>query len=443
VRTLFSNAYVVTMDDEGTELDNGWLLAEDGLLVDVGDGAPPFAEHFENLAGMLVTPGLVNAHHHLYQNLTRTRAQESDLFGWLTELYPVWARIDAEAEYAAARAGLAELALSGATTVFDHHYVFPPGRNGLVEAEIQAAKDVGVRLVASRGSMDVGRSQGGLPPDNLVEDPDDVLADTEGLAVLHEEGPGARTQIAVAPCSPFSVSKQLMSDSAELARKLGLVLHTHLAETVEEEEYCQGLFGCRPIEYLEQVGWLAADVWCAHCVHLSPEDVHAFAEAGTGVAHCPSSNLRLGAGLAPVRWMLDEGVRVGLGVDGSASNERADLLGEVKQALLVARGRGGPGALTARDALRLGTRGGAAVLGRRDIGSLEAGKCADFAVWRTDSLEFGGADDLVAALVLSAPHAVERLYVGGEAVILDGGLVNVDQVEVIHDHRREAERFRQ
>ena len=442
MRTLFSNAYVVTMDDAGTEIENGWVLAEDGFIVEVGDGSPPFAEHFENLAGALVTPGLVNTHTHLYQNLTRTRAQQADLFTWLRELYPVWGRIDAGAEYAAARAGLAELALSGATTVFDHHYVFPRGCTGLVEAEIQAAKDVGVRIVASRGSMDVGVSQGGLPPDDLVEDLDHILADTEGLAVLHEDEPGAWTQVVVAPCSPFSVSKRCMVESAELARRLGLKLHTHLAETVQEEEYCRGLFGCRPVEYLEQVGWLADDVWCAHCVHLADDDVRAFAHSGTGVAHCPTSNLRLGAGIAPVRRMLDEGLRVGLGVDGSASNERGDLVGEVKQALLVARGRDGPGAMTVRDALRLATRGGAAVLGRDDVGSLEPRKCADFAVWRMDSLEFGGADDPVAALVLTGPHAVHRLYVGGEPVVLGGELVRVNEFEVIHDQRREAQRFR-
>ncbi|MGH3024658.1 MAG: amidohydrolase family protein, partial [Gaiellaceae bacterium] len=243
MRTLFSNAYVVTMDDAGTEIENGWLLVEDGFVVEVGDGPPPIAEHFENLAGALITPGLVNTHHHLYQTLTRTRAQEADLFTWLRTLYPLWARVDAEAEYAAARAGLAELALGGCTTVFDHHYVFPPSRAGLVEAEIQAARELGVRLVAGRGSMDVGESEGGLPPDDLVEDLDAVLADTEGLFALHEEGRGAWTQIAVAPCSPFSVSKRLMSESAALARRLGLRLHTHLAETIEEEEYCRGLFG--------------------------------------------------------------------------------------------------------------------------------------------------------------------------------------------------------
>jgi cytosine/adenosine deaminase-related metal-dependent hydrolase len=298
-----------------------------------------------------------------------------------------------------------------------------------------------VRMVASRGSMDLGESKGGLPPDDLVEECDAVLADTEGLAVLHEEGPGAWTQIAVAPCSPFSVTKRLMTESADLARRLGLRLHTHLAETVEEEEYCQGIFGCRPVEYLEQVGWLEGDVWCAHCVHLSDEDVLRFARCGVGVAHCPTSNLRLGAGVAPVGALLDAGVRVGLGVDGSASNERGDLFLEVKQALLVARGRGGPGALTARQALRLGTRGGAAVLGRDDLGSIEPGKCADLAVWRTDGLEFGGAEDPVAALVLAGPHRVERLYVGGELAVADGRLTRADEEEIAREHRRHAAGF--
>ena len=322
-----------------------------------------------------MTPGLVNTHHHLYQTLTRARAQEADLFTWLRELYPVWAGIDAEAEYAAARTGLAELALSGCTTVFDHHYVFPRGRPGIFEAEVEAARELGVRLVASRGSMDLGASDGGLPPDELVEELDAVLAETERLhGAFHESGPGARVQLAVAPCSPFSVTGRLMEESAALARRLGLVLHTHLAETVEEEAYCRELYGCSPVEYLERLGWLADDVWCAHCVHLSDGEVARFAETGTGVAHCPTSNLRLGAGVAPVRSLLDAGVRVGLGVDGSASNERSDLFGEVKQALLVARGRGGGEAMTAREALRLGTRGGAEVLRRDDIGSLEAGE---------------------------------------------------------------------
>jgi cytosine/adenosine deaminase-related metal-dependent hydrolase len=434
---LLAGGYVVTMDDESTELEGGWILVRDGLIEAVGDGDPPAADQRLDLRGALVTPGLVNTHHHLYQTLTRARAQEADLFSWLRELYPVWAGIDAEAEYAAARTGLAELALSGCTTVFDHHYVFPRGRTGLIEAEIQAARELGLCIVASRGLMDLGESQGGLPPDSLVEEIDDVLADTERLAALQDD----QIRIAVAPCSPFSVTKRLLVESAELARRLGLQLHTHLAETVEEEAYCRELYGCTPVEYLADLGWTAADVWCAHCVHLSADDVAVLARTGTGVAHCPTSNLRLGAGVAPVREMLDAGVRVGLGVDGSASNERSDLLFEVKQALLVARGRGGPAAMTAREALRLGTRGGAAVLGRWDIGSIEPGKCADLAVWRTDSLEMGGAVDPVAGLVFSAPHRVDRLYVGGEEVVRNGRLVNADEEEIAREHRAQATRF--
>jgi cytosine/adenosine deaminase-related metal-dependent hydrolase len=439
--TLFTNAYVVVGDEAGTEHDGGWLLVEGGFVAATGGGDRPAADETVDLGGALVTPGLVNTHHHLYQTLTRARAQEADLFTWLRTLYPVWAGIDAESEYAAARTGLAELALSGCTTVFDHHYLFPPGVEGLLEAEVQAAGELGVRIVAARGSMDLGESRGGLPPDHVVETTDNALAETENAARLHESGPGARVQIVVAPCSPFSVTKELMRESVELARKLGLRLHTHLAETVEEDAYCQELYGCRPVEYLEQQGWLAEETWCAHCVHLSAEDVASFADADVGVAHCPTSNLRLGAGVAPVRELMDARVRVGLGVDGSASNERSDLLFEVKQSLLVARGRGGPGAMTVREALRLGTRGGASVLGRDDIGSLERGKCADFAVWRTDRLEFGGADDPVAALVLSAPHRVDRLYVGGREVVRDGRLVKADEDAIAREHRAQARRL--
>jgi cytosine/adenosine deaminase-related metal-dependent hydrolase len=442
MRSLLANGHVVTMDDDGTELARGWVLVEDGVVAALGAGEPPAADEVADLGGAVVMPGLVNTHHHLYQTLTRARAQQADLFTWLRELYPVWAGIDAEAEYAAARTGLAELALSGCTTVFDHHYVFPQGRDGLIEAEVQAARELGLRLVASRGSMDLGVSDGGLPPDELVEEIETVLAETERLASsLHETGPGARIQIAVAPCSPFSVTGRLMTESAALARRLGLLLHTHLAETVEEEEYCRSLYGCRPVEYLEELGWLAGDVWCAHCVWLSHTDVDRFAATGTGVAHCPSSNLRLGAGVAPVRQLLDADVRVGLGVDGSASNERGDLFLEVKQALLSARGRGGGAAMTAREALRLGTRGGAAVLGRDDIGSLEPGRCADLAVWRTDGLELAGASDPVAGLVLSGPHRVDRLLVGGEEVVRDGHLVRADEAEIAREQRAQARKL--
>jgi cytosine/adenosine deaminase-related metal-dependent hydrolase len=438
VTRLLVNAHVVTMDDAGMEHENGWLLLADGFVQDVGSGPRPEADEVHDLGGAVVTPGLVNTHHHLWQNLTRARAQEKNLFGWLRELYPVWAAIDEEAEYAAARAGLAELALSGCTTVFDHHYLFPPGVTGLLEAEIRAAQELGMRIVASRGSMDLGESAGGLPPDSVVEDRDEALAATEQAAKLAD---GAMVGIAVAPCSPFSVTRELMSESAELARRLGLPLHTHLAETAEEEEYCQELYGCTPVEYLEQLGWLADDVWCAHCVHLRAAELLKLAATDVGVAHCPSSNMRLGAGIAPVRRLLDEGVRVGLGVDGSASNERGDLFLEVKQALLVARARGGPESMTARDALRLGTRGGAAVLGRDDIGELSAGKRADLAVWSTSTLELSGASDPVAGLVLSGPHRVDRLYVAGEEVVRDGGLVRADEEEIAKDHRAQAARF--
>jgi len=438
VSTLFTNAHVVTMDDGGAEHSGGWLLVDDGLVQDVGSGPRPEADETYDLGGGVVTPGLINTHHHLWQNLTRARAQEENLFGWLQTLYPVWAAIDEEAEYAAARCGLAELALSGCTTVFDHHYLFPPGRQGLLEAEIRAARELGVRIVASRGSMDLGESDGGLPPDSIVEERDEVLSATEAAAGLAD---GAQVEIAVAPCSPFSVTKELMRESAELARRLGLRLHTHLAETVEEEEFAREKFGCTPVEYVAELGWLAEDVWCAHCVHLSRDDVAKFGEHDVGVAHCPSSNMRLGAGLAPVRELLDAGVRVGLGVDGSASNERGDLFLEVKQALLVARARGGPKALTARDAIRLGTRGSASVLGRDDIGQLARSKRADFAVWRTDGLELGGASDPVAGLVFAGPHRVDQLYVGGEELVRDGHLVRTEEDEIAREQRRHAERF--
>ena len=433
---ILANCRVVTMDDAGTEHERGWVRIDEGLIAETGSGEPP--GEAEDLHGAVVTPGLVNTHHHLYQTLTRARAQQADLFTWLRELYPVWARLDAEMEHAAARAGLAELVLSGCSTVFDHHYVFPRGVSGLIEAELDAARSIGVRFVAARGSMDLGESDGGLPPDALVEDLDAILADTERLAALAD---GDLVGVAVAPCSPFSVTSNLMEESAALARRLGLQLHTHLAETVEEREYCRECYGCSPVEYLERVGWVDGDVWCAHCIHLSDADVQTFGRAGVGVAHCPTSSLRLGAGVAPVRSLLAAGVRVGLGVDGTASNERGDLFAEVKQALLVARGRDGSAALTARDALRLGTRGGAEVLRRTDIGSLEQGKRADIAVWRTDTLEFGGAEDFVANLVLSGPHRVDRLLVGGREIVRGGALVNASEQEIAAEHRKQAKRL--
>jgi cytosine/adenosine deaminase-related metal-dependent hydrolase len=431
---LLHNAYVVTMDDAETEHEDGWVLIENGLVGAVGDGAPPAADERIDLGGAVLAPGLVNTHHHLYQTLTRAQAQQADLFTWLKTLYPIWARLDGEAEYAAARTGLAELALTGCTTAFDHHYVFPQGQPDVIDALIQAASELGLHLVIGRGSMDLGESKGGLPPDSLVEDTDTILEETERLV-------GRGVEVAVSPCSPFSVTKELMRESAELARRRGLTLHTHLAETVEEDAYCRELFGLSPVEYLEELGWLADDVWCAHCVHLSPDEVQRFADTGTGVAHCPTSNLRLGAGFAPVRAMVDVGVRVGIGVDGSASNERGDLFLEVKQALLVARGRHGPHAMTAREALRLGTRGGASVLRRDDIGSLEPGKRADLAVWPLDGLELAGAADPVAGLVFAGPHRVDRLFVGGEEIVREGRLMRADEEEIARQHRVQARRF--
>ena len=407
MRTLYANGWVVTMDDEETEHRDGWVLVDDTVIAATGGGAEPKHDERVDLGGAVVTPGLVNTHHHLYQTLTRARAQQADLFSWLRELYPVWARIDAEAEYAAARTGLAELALSGCTTVFDHHYVFPRGREGILEAEVQAARELGVRIVASRGSMDLGVADGGLPPDELVEELDAVLAETERLAgALHEAGPGARVQIAVAPCSPFSVTGRLMEESAALARRLGLVLHTHLAETVEEEAYCRELYGCSPVEYLDRLGWLDRDVWCAHCVHLSDARGRAVRRARGPASR--TARPRTSASAPASRRCgscVDAGVRVGLGVDGSASNERERPLPRGQAgAARRARSRRRRTAMTAREALRLATRGGAEVLRRDDIGSLEPGKQADLAMWRTDGLELGGADDLVA--VSSSPGRI-------------------------------------
>ncbi len=294
---LLHNGWICTVDEARAEFEDGWVLVEEGRIAAVGGGKTPEADERVDVRGAVVTPGLVNTHHHLYQTLTRARAQQANLFEWLRANYPLWTRLDAESEYAAARCGLAELALSGCTTVFDHHYVFPRGQQGLVEAELQAARELGVRIVASRGSMDLGESDGGLTPDVLTEELDSVLAETERLVGFAD---GDLVQVVAAPCSPFTVTRELMVESAALARRLGLRLHTHLAETVEEDQFCRELYNCRPLEYLEDLGWTADDVWCAHCVHLSAADIDAFAKGGVGVAHGPTSNLRLGAGVAPV-----------------------------------------------------------------------------------------------------------------------------------------------
>ena len=432
MKRLFANAYVVVMDDAGSEHESGWLLVEGGVVAATGSGSEPEADERVDLARALVTPGLVNTHHHLNQTLTRARAQEADLFTWLKTLYPVWARIDAEAEHAAARTGLAELALAGCTTVFDHHYVFPRGAGDLIEAEMTAADELGVRLVPSRGSMDLGESDGGLPPDSIVEELDDVLAETERLADKHPD-------LVVAPCSPFSVTGKLMEESAELARRRGLQLHTHLAETAEEETYCQQLYGCRPVEYLERLGWLDGDVWCAHCVHLSDEDVQRFGETGTGVAHCPRSNGALGCGVAPLAELRAAGARVGVGTDSPASAPSFDFFEELRSVVLTARARAArPDVLSAAEALELGTLGSARALGLdAEVGSLVVGKRADIAVVSLAGSPYLPWEDPAAAVVFGgSPDRVIATYVDGEARYEKGGMDWQELTAAAHSARR-------
>ena len=435
---------LVTMDDAGTEIPGGSLLIEDGVIAWVGSGEPPDAEGARRVdgRGAVAIPGLVNTHHHLFQTLTRVRAQDEGLFEWLVELYPIWAGVDVESELAAARVGLAELALSGCTTTTDHHYIFPKGADGLLEAEIEAAREVGLRFHPCRGSMDLGESDGGLPPDRVVEDTDQVLRETqEAIARFHDPAPGAMLRIAVAPCSPFSSTERLMRESAELARRHDVRLHTHIAETRDEERFCLERFGRRPLELLADLGFLGPDVWLAHCVHLDHKDVRRMAESGTSAAWCPSSNLRLGSGTAPARSLLDEGANVGLGVDGSASNDAGHLLGEARQAMLTVRGVGGPAAMSAREAIRVATRGGAAALGRDDVGSLEVGKRGDVALFSVEGLGFAGAgSDPVAALLFCSPGRVRDLLVDGHAVVEDGRLTGVDEEEVARRGRRASAR---
>ena len=426
---------VATMDDAGTELEDASILIDAGVIRWIGVGRPPVSQPHEVLDGhgLVAIPGLVNTHHHLYQTLTRVRAQQGGLFEWLRELYPVWATIDADWERSAAEVGLAELALSGCSTTTDHHYVFPSGVLGLLETEIEVAAQLGMRFHPCRGSMDLGQSKGGLPPDGVVEDRDAILAATDdAIARFHNPEPGSMLRIAVGPCSPFSVSPELMRESAALARRHGVRLHTHIAETLDEENYCQKIFRRRPVEFLEDLGFLGPDVWLAHCVHLGAPDIARLADAKTGVAWCPTSNMRLGSGFAPGRELLDAGVTVGLAVDGSASNDSGNLLGEARQALLTTRARKGAAAMTARDVLRLATRGGAACLGRDDIGSLQVGKRADIALFAIDGVGFRGAEsDPIAALIFCNPGTVQHLFVEGKLVVHDGHLVNVSEGSLI------------
>jgi cytosine/adenosine deaminase-related metal-dependent hydrolase len=447
-RIVIENATIATVDGAATEISTGHLVVDGNRITAVGAGpAPRVADdvptRWVDGTGCLVTPGLVNTHHHFYQWLTRGLAQDAILFDWLVALYPVWSRIDEESVLAAARGSIAALLLSGCTTTSDHHYLFPQGGGDLLGATIRAGRELGIRLHATRGSMDRGQSDGGLPPDFAVESIDAILA--AGAAAVeqhHDPAPDAMVRIGLAPCSPFSVSADLLRESAIQARDLGVRLHTHGAETVEEEQYCYEQFGVRPTEYLESLGWLGSDVWMAHCVHLSEADIARFAATGTGVAHCPSSNARLGAGIAPLPEWLAADVPVGLGVDGAASNEHGGLGPELRAALLFARARSGPAALTARQVLQVATTGGARVLGRAaEIGSLEAGKLADVAVWRVDGLAHSSIADPVAALVLGALPPLALLVVNGRAVVEDGRLTTADVDAVARDAANQSQRL--
>ncbi len=417
------------------EIDNGWVLARDGMIAEIGSGPPPPADEVIDEPNCLAMPGLVNAHDHMYQWATRGYVPDGTLFEWLRALYPVWARIDAETVRVAARAAIANLLLSGCTLSTDHHYVFPHRRPGIFEALVDAARELGLRFHPCRGSMSLGESQGGLPPDSVVEKEDDILADTEAvIARHHNPRPGSMCRVVVAPCSPFSVTPQLMRDSAELARRHEVRLHTHLAETLDEERFCVEKFGMRPFELMEDLGWTGDDVWYAHGIHLNDAEVDRIAEVHTGVAHCPSSNMRLGAGACRVEDLVRAGARVGLGVDGSASNEDANLAMEAHQALLLARVRNAsPQALDARTAWRLATKGGAECLGRDDCGTLEPGKCADVVCFRVDDLAHAGIKDLLAGLALAPPARAQTVIVNGRAVVRGGRLLTADEDQVARE----------
>jgi cytosine/adenosine deaminase-related metal-dependent hydrolase len=429
--TIISGAHVVTMDAGRAEYRSGYVVVDGNRIVETGSGPAPGDEggRVVDGRGCLLTPGLVNTHQHLYQWATRGLAVDSTLFEWLTSLYPVWAAIDEKVVNVAARAALAWLALGGCTTTTDHHYVFPRGGGDLLAAEIEAARTVGLRFHPCRGSMDRGRSAGGLPPDEVVEDRDAVLtASAEAADRWHDPSSGSMLRIALAPCSPFSVSAELMRESADLARQRKLRLHTHLAETLDEQDYCRERFGRTPLEYAEELGWIGEDVWFAHAVHLDDASIQRVGATRTGVAHCPASNARLGAGIARTRELRDAGTPVGLGVDGAASNEAGSLIDSARQALLFARARGGPSAMTVREALELATLGGASVLGRADeIGSIEPGKLADLALWRLDGLGHADIEDPVAALLLGTQPPLELLLVNGAPIVERGRLTVVDE----------------
>lgn len=434
---LLKNAsMLVTMDDERRTIADGAIFAGGNVIEMVGatPDLPAEADRVIDATGMVVLPGLINTHHHLYQTLTRAlpAVQNANLFDWLTYLYPIWAELTAEAVYHSALVGLAELLLSGCTTVSDHLYLVP--KDSRHDDEIRAARELGVRFHPCRGSMSLGQSQGGLPPDSVVETEDAILADCERLlSAFHDPQPYSMLRLVVAPCSPFSVTGDSMKRSAAWARRHGLAMHTHVAETLDEEEFCLQRFGCRPVEYMRQLDWMGSDVWYAHAVHLNQDEIELMAETGTGVAHCPSSNMRLGSGIAPIREMLDAGVKVSLAVDGSASNDSSHMLAEARQALLLQRVTKGAAALTVEETLEMATLGGARVLGRDDVGSLQPGKAADFVGVTLDRLQFAGAacHDPVATLLMCTPPTVDLSVINGRIAVEDGHIPKLDLERIV------------
>lgn len=453
---IINSTVLVTMDNQRREIAGGGLFIRDGFIEQVGQTAelPEHADEVLDLSGHIVLPGLINTHHHFYQTLTRVvpAAQNSNLFNWLKTLYPIWGRMTGEDIWISTQTALAELALSGCTTASDHLYIFPNGAR--LDDEIHAASEIGLRIHASRGSMSLGESKGGLPPDHVVEDEAYILKDSQRLIEqYHNAKSGAMIQIVLAPCSPFSVTPTLMQSSAVLAREYGVHLHTHLAETQDEETFCIEKSGFRPVAFMEKLNWLGSDVWFAHSVHVNEDEINIYAKTGSGVAHCPTSNMRLASGIAPLMDMLRMGVKVGLGVDGSASNDGSNLLEETRQAMLLARLKAGllgasksgdeaPPLMTARKALEIATLGGASVLGRSDLGSLEIGKCADIFAIDLSKLEYaGGLHDPVSALVFCAPVRSDYTIVAGKFIVKEGNLVTVDLPSLVEKHNQAARRL--
>lgn len=441
---LLKNAdLLVTMDDAGAVWPDAGIYVVDNVIQQLGPtvGLPESADTVIDARGMLVMPGMVNTHHHFYQTLTRNvlAAQNATLFDWLVTLYPIWAGLTPEAVYVSTRTAIAELMLSGCTTSSDHTYIWPNGSR--LDDQVRAATELGFRFHAARGSMSVGRSQGGLPPDHVVEDEEHILRDSRRvIEEYHDPNRHAMMRVVLAPCSPFSVSPQLMRDSLELARAYGVHSHTHLAETLDEEVYCKQQFGRTPVELAEELGWVGPDVWHAHVVHPHAEEITRLGGTRTGVAHCPTSNMRLASGVAPVLALLRAGARLGLGVDGSASNDGSHMLAEARQAMLLQRVTHGPAALTALDVLRLATRGGADVLGRDDIGYLAPGMSADFIGYRLDTLGLAGGavHDPLAAVVFCQPPGVDLSVIDGRVRVREGRLMGVEMPVLVEEHNRLA-----